>query len=412
MLAQLFVRDHRRYSESPAGFWLEGFASWLTSEQYCRHAARKHLNRLKRVLEQSGPVTPDSTFSEHLLPAMFASTTKQHEYRGTQRAFARFLSACGRLIAEPRSDRFTSLLGAYREHLIELRGLAAGTVSQHIATISEFLTHALPPEAALDTLSAQAVDDFITAMGKRQARQSLQHVIARLRAFLRFCHDRGEVRCRLDSIDTPRTYRGELPPRALAWSLVESLLRSIDRSSPMGSRDHAILFLMAHYGLRPSEIVTLILTSIDWTAKTLRVRQCKTNSELLLPLSDAALRILTRYLRCGRSDSSHPELFLRVRTPAGELKHTAVCDIYEKRARESGLSLSGSSSYCLRHSFAMRLLNRGVGIKAIGDLLGHRTLESTCVYLRMQTEALRNVGLPVPKATAVRSGRGGQYEPR
>ncbi len=406
MLTQLFVRDHRRYSESPAGFWLEGFASWLISKEYCRHAARKHLHRLKRVLGQSGPITPDSTFSAHLLPAMFASTTKPHEYRGTQRAFERFLSSCGRLIAEPTSpNRFTFLVGAYREHLVELRGLAAGTVSQHIATVSEFLTYALPLEATLDTLCAQAVDEFITAMAKRQARQSLQHVIARLRAFLRFCHDRGEMRCRLDSIDTPRVYRGELPPRALAWSLVEGLLRSIDRSSPIGSRDHAILYLMAHYGLRPSEIVTLLLTSIDWTAKTLRIQQCKTHSELLLPLPDTALRVLARYLRFGRPDSTHPELFLRVRTPGGELKHTAVCDIYGKRARESGLPLSGTSSYCLRHSFAMRLLNRGVGIKAIGDLLGHRALESTCVYLRIQIEALRNVGLPVPKATAVRYAR-------
>jgi site-specific recombinase XerD len=44
----------------------------------------------------------------------------------------------------------------------------------------------------------------------------------------------------------------------------------------------------------------------------------------------------------------------------------------------------------------MRLLDRGVGIKLIGDLLGHRTLESTCVYLRLQTKALREVALPVP----------------
>jgi site-specific recombinase XerD len=44
----------------------------------------------------------------------------------------------------------------------------------------------------------------------------------------------------------------------------------------------------------------------------------------------------------------------------------------------------------------MRLLNRGVGIKAIGDLLGHRSLESTCVYLRLQTDALREVALPLP----------------
>lgn len=123
---------------------------------------------------------------------------------------------------------------------------------------------------------------------------------------------------------------------------------------------------------------------------------------LALPLSDQALRVLKRYLRCGRPGSAHPQLFLRGRTPAGSLKHTALCDIDEKRAKLSELPLQGSSSYTysLRHAFAMRLLERGVGIKAIGDLLGHHTLESTCVYLRLQTEALREVGLPIPSPAA------------
>jgi integrase len=102
---------------------------------------------------------------------------------------------------------------------------------------------------------------------------------------------------RLDIIDSPRTYRDELPPRALAWNLVLKLLRSIDRSDPLGCRDHAMLYLMAYYGLRPSEVVTLMLTSIDWANQTLRVEQCKTRSLLVLPLSNQTLRVLKRYLR-------------------------------------------------------------------------------------------------------------------
>jgi site-specific recombinase XerD len=241
-------------------------------------------------------------------------------------------------------------------------------------------------------------------------RQSLQHPIAQLRAFLRYCHDCGDILEQLDAIDTPRTYRDALPPRALAWNLVQHLLRSVDRSSTAGWRDYAILHLMSHYGLRPSEIVAITLESIDWETKTLRVEQCKTRSTLILPLSNQTLFLLKRYLHHGRASSSHSELFLRVRTPAGPIERTAITDIYEKRARLSGLPLQGSSSYCLRHAFAMRLLKRGVGIKTIGDLLGHRTLESTCVYLRLQTDVLREVALPVPRQQSVK--RGGQHESR
>jgi site-specific recombinase XerD len=236
-------------------------------------------------------------------------------------------------------------------------------------------------------------------MGGKVSRQTLQHTIARLRAFLRFVFLRGAIRKPLDAIDTPRTYRGELPPRALDWRLVQRLLRSIDRSSAMGWRDYAILHLMAYYGLRPSEVVGLRVDSIDWCTQSLRVEQRKTRSTLVLPLTDRTIAVLRDYLRCGRPTSGDPHLFLRARCPTGRLQHTAVCDLFYKRARASGLGLADYSSYCLRHAFAMRLLDRGVGVKTIGDLLGHRNLESTCVYLRLDTTGLRAVALDVPRAT-------------
>jgi site-specific recombinase XerD len=400
MLTLLFPKYHQRYLDCPVADWLAGFADWLVSAGYAHDPAHDHVRRLKQVLEASKPVTPDAVFSVAELAAMFTSVRQQPLFRGTQRAFERFLSTRGRLVVEPDCNRFTPLLDAYRHHLLETRGLATSTISQHLTCATAFLAQAVPADTSLRDLSAQAVERFVVTAGQRLKRQSLQHTIAQLRAFLRFCHDRGELGDRLDTIDTPRTYRDELPPRALAWSLVQKLLHSIDRSDPLGCRDHAMLYLMAFYGLRPSEIVTLTLASIDWVNKTLRVEQCKTHSLLVLPLSDQTLRVLKRYLRNGRPGSAHPQLFLRARTPAGPIKHTALCDVYEKRARLSGLPLQGTSSYSLRHSFAMRLLERGVGIKAIGDLLGHHTLESTCVYLRLQTEALREVGLPMPSLIA------------
>jgi integrase len=229
----------------------------------------------------------------------------------------------------------------------------------------------------------------------------MQHVVARLRAFLRYGAARGLIRAGLDTIDTPRTYREELPVRALPWPLVEKLLRSVDLTSRAGWRDYTVLHLMAYYGLRPSEIVALRVDSIDWRTKTCRVEQRKTQSDLVLPLLGQTVRLLRRYLYNGRYESPVPQLFLRARRPFGSLHHYAVCNLFYKRAAQSGLPLEGYSSYALRHSFAMRLLQRGVGVKAIGDLLGHRSLEATCVYLRLDVSALRTVALPVPSASTL-----------
>ena len=110
---------------------------------------------------------------------------------------------------------------------------------------------------------------------------------------------RGLLAVRLDAIDSPRVYRGEVPPRAIPWATVQALLQSIDRKQSTGWRDYTILYLMAHYGLRPCEVASLRLDSIDWQAKTLRVEQRKTRSILLLPLADRTLRVITTCARSG-----------------------------------------------------------------------------------------------------------------
>ena len=258
---------------------------------YARSPTCHHVRRLKLVLERVESIVPDANFSVHLLDTIFTSVRTRPRYRATRRAFERFLATRGLLTVEPDVDRFALLLKVYRHHLIEVRGLAPPTVSQHISTIADFLTQSVPQEAVLLDLSAPAVEQFVITKGQLIKRQSLQHSIARLRAFLRYCFDHGHIRERLYTIDTPRIYRGEAPPRALAWRLMQQLLQSVDRNSKASWRDYAILHLMAYYGLRPSEIVALTVASIDWTARTLRVDQRKTSSNLILPLSTAVVAI-------------------------------------------------------------------------------------------------------------------------
>jgi len=404
MLKQLFPRYYTRFMESPAAPWLQSFAQWLVAEGYAHDPAHDHVSRLKRVLERvTDPIPLDTSFKSDELTTLFTCPGRRMAYQATERAFRRFLQTRKRLVDDKKFSQFDALLCDYRTHLSEMRGFRSTTISQHNSTISRFLTEVLPSNRPLNSLSSQAIEEFVVINGQRVKRQTLQHIVAHLRSFLHFCYDHKVLSQRLDTIDTVRTYRDELPPRALEWSHVLGLLRSIDRSKMSGCRDHAILYLMAHYGLRPSEVAALSVDSIDWASCSLRVEQSKTLSTLILPLSDQALRVLKRYLHCGRPDDTRPALFFRSRSPVGPITHYTVGDIYKKRARQSGLPLQGTSSYCLRHTFAMRLLTRGVGIKIIGDLLGHRTLESTCVYLRLQTRALRNVALPVPSECKGRS---------
>jgi integrase/recombinase XerD len=403
MLEQIFPKGYQSYLQSPAGSLLEDFARWLVDEGYMGRTLRGHLFHLKRTLECAGNVTAESKFSAAELAALFAVPSVEPQavkpYRHTQHRFETFLLTRGQLLPASRNERFAMLLDAYRDLLVDQRGMSASTVSNHMRTVTAFLNNAVYPGTPLAELSMPTVDRFVADSGERMSRQSLQQVVAHLRSFLLFLYNHGYIHERIGTIDTPRTYRDERPPRALPWRDVLALLHSIDQSNMVGCRDHTILYLMAHYGLRPAEIAALQLDSIDWAQRTLRVLQRKTSSELLLPLSVHTTRVLKHYLNFGRPVTcGRTDLFLRSHRPATELCPTAINEIYKKCMRASGLALQGSTAYSLRHAFAMRLLNRGVGLKVIGDLMGHRSLESTCVYLRLQTEVLREVGLPLRPA--------------
>jgi site-specific recombinase XerD len=240
------------------------------------------------------------------------------------------------------------------------------------------------------------IDEFVRATGERISRPSLQHTIAQLRGFLRFLVSRGEIPPGLDKqIDTPRVYQLEKLPRALPWTTVQAFLRSIDRSTALGLRDYAIFLLIATYGLRASEIVALTLDDIEWRAGRIRVPQRKTGTSLLLPLTDTVSEILVDYLRRGRADQAYRELFLRALAPAGVLKPTAVTEAFQAWSRRSGLRIPFQGAHCLRHSYAVHLLRQGTSLKTIGDLLGHRNAQSTCIYIRLAVDDLRGVALPL-----------------
>ena len=90
--------------------------------------------------------------------------------------------------------------------------------------------------------------------------------------------------------------------------------------------------------------------------------------------------------------------------PYAPLSKASVTQLFKNRVRKSGLPITHDFPYVLRHSFAMRLFARKVGTKTIGDLMGHQNIVSTAVYLRLQTDVLREVALPVPEVAKLRGG--------
>jgi integrase/recombinase XerD len=299
----------------------------------------------------------------------------------------------------PAAKPYDAIVVAYQQYLIDIRGLARTTVELHSSTTWDFMEYLFSVTDAfqLPDLSPEHVEGFIRSVAKRYNRSSLQHVIGHLRGFLRFLkmHGYGAQRQQFP-IDTPRVYRQEQLPRSLPWDTVRTFLNSIDRSSRAGLRDYAMFLLIAAYGLRGCDVADLQLSDIDWQARELRLRQRKTGQPLLLPLTAPVAAALVAYLRKGRPRCAYREVFLTAAAPIVPLKRQAVGYAFRNRVRASELDIPFEGVHCLRHSFAIHLLRHGISLKTIGDLLGHACPESTCVYLRVIVDDLREVALPLP----------------
>ena len=402
MLEELLPKAYVRYNSLPIlSPYVERFLAWMRTEGYSLLQMKRRIRaagRLDRLLQDAGVRRVSDLTADGLTRFGTAGSKDDIDLAAVVRSLVNYLGQQGVLAPSVRSAS-QELVKAYREHLDRHRGLAASTLHHHAATTQEFLDfigYDRDPKS-LRTVEQSQLEDFLQRLARRRNRAGLQHVVAHLRGFLRFLSSRGQVATSLaGQIDTPRTYRGERLPHALPWKTVMTFLAAIDRSSHIGRRDYAIFLLIATYGLRASEIVTLSLDDIKWRAGTLHVPRPKVARSLVLSLTDEVGGSILDYLQHSRPDVTHREVFLRVRPPTGILKPTAVTEAFQAWARRSRLSISFKGPHCLRHSLAMHLLRRGTPLKTIGDLLGHRSIESTSVYLRLHVDDLRDVALNLP----------------
>lgn len=406
MLKELLPRSYARFLSLPVlGSQIEGFAHYIAKQGYSRGPIIRHIRTARQVdcLLQKGGFLSCSAITRIGLQAcgpMPGRSQDDELLASTIRLLERYFCEIG-ILPPCEPSIIEKQFSDYCDYLRNIRGMTSSTIHSHFITVTQFVEHLCGRRPniwpRLSCLKVRDIEKFMTKGGKRVSRGTLQHMAAHLRSLLMFLAAKGKVPQGLDTqIDTPRLYRNEQLPKYLPWDTVQSLLALIDRSTPKGLRDYAMFLLIATYGMRASDVVKLQFDDIEWSNNQLRISQRKTNAPLLLPLTDSVGNSIIAYLRDGRPDFPLRQIFVRHRNPSGILKPTAVIEAFQAWSHKSGLNIPYQGAHCLRHSYALHLLRRQIPLKTIGDILGHRSIESTCVYLRLSVEDLRNVALDLP----------------
>lgn len=294
--------------------------------------------------------------------------------------------------------RFT-ICDEYETWLREERGLVRPSIVALLWEARHFLAWQLGRCGAesLMELNVGDIDRYMDLRASKLTRKSLKDVAERLRSLLRYLHRTGRTAIDLSPhVIAPLLYAYEGVPSILERGQIAAVLESARKdTTPVGLRDHAILQLLATYGLRSSEVRNLRLDDIDWRAESIRVRHTKTRACSFLPLMEPVGEAVLAYLRSGRPETDAREIFIRTRAPYRKLGMLASA--VRRRLRDAGVKPPGKSGpHIFRHARAVEMLRAAVPQKIIGDLLGHRSSEATAPYLKLATEDLRAIALDVP----------------
>ncbi len=289
------------------------------------------------------------------------------------------------------------LTRAYERFLLEERNLVPQTVAHRRLVASRFLSEKFGGGPLnLSKLRAPDVTAFVQRHAHDHGPSDARHLVAGMRPFLRYLHYKGLIDTDL-SLAVPTVARWSLStlPKHLSAAQVRQVLRHCDRSTPLGRRNYAILLLLARLGLRAGEVVRLNLEDIDWENGLITV--CGKGKWAQLPMPADVARAIARYLRRDRPRCACRRLFIRDYAPIGGFFGAgAIASIVKRALAKAGVESARKGAHLLRHSLATDMLRKGASLDEIGEVLRHRSPDTTAIYAKVDLDSLRTLALPWP----------------
>lgn len=285
----------------------------------------------------------------------------------------------------------------------EVRSLANETVLRQRRTVARLLPQlgAVDPKS-LGAITTQQVENFMIALSEQAGPGTYHWASYSLKSFFRFAQISKLVAPALHEW-IPCVYKPRLAkvPFYLSMEQIEKLQKDINPSNPKDIRDHAILAMLSIYGVRGIQVRKLKLSDLDWSNDRIHFPAVKRGLSLTMPLTTAVGNSLLRYLARVRPRSSHSEVFLSHRNGRPIINASYLTAMVVSRLKRSEIKIPKGvpvGTHLFRHSLASRLLQKEVPIKQIADMLGHKDLNSTMIYTKIDLKSLQQVCQEWPEA--------------
>jgi integrase len=184
---------------------------------------------------------------------------------------------------------------------------------------------------------------------------------------------------------------------AVSHEEINQTLDMIDRRTPQGKRDYAMVLLGAVTGLRAIDIAKMRLTDIDWKRGEIKIVQSKTGKSVALPLTKDVGEAVSEYILNARPKVGCENVFLRVRVPFRPFATgTAIGYVYDYYRKRAGLprdAYDGMGFHALRRSLGKNLVTSGTPVTMVAQILGDSNIDATKKYISLDSEHLKECAL-------------------
>ncbi len=297
--------------------------------------------------------------------------------------------------APTAADRW---LSEYEYYLNQVLGLAPLTQRCYRTIAKRFIEARFGLDAiAWSALSAPEVVEFVYQEARTRTGRGPHRIAAGVRSLLRFLVGQGEIAPSLaTAVPKVRQWSQAALPTRLSEEELARVLANETATTPKGLRNRAILLLLARLGLRAQEVTALRLEDIDWRASCVHIRPGKTRQARVLPLTQEVGEALAAYLSQGRPRSTSRVVFLHYRAPFLPFaESSAVGRIAHQALLRAGVAPQPRlGAHTFRHTVASQMVNQGASFKDVADVLGHRSLQTTGLYAKLDLDGLAPIALP------------------
>ena len=242
-------------------------------------------------------------------------------------------------------------------------------------------------------ITIQHIEDYIRTL-ENYAVKYIGTFLYVFRNYFSFLFEKGYITDDLASkLPKVRIPRNATIPYVWSKEDLQKLLGAVDREDPKGKRDYAILLIAIRLGLRIGDIRSLKLFSINWTRQTINLKMIKTGQQIELPLLKDIGWAIIDYLKNGRPATNSENLFVRHRAPFNAFgDRNAFSKELHRYIIKAGLNMPENKVYgmhSLRSTLAGNMLEIKSPLPIISETLGHQSVNTTGIYLKVDIEGLR-----------------------